>query len=83
MDMRNLGPLGGASDGGAPNMPSLRQGPPGMLSFSDWMKPSQAKWFKKGRDMSNPQKVTLKNGRPATQGTCPVCGTTITRIGKE
>jgi hypothetical protein len=35
------------------------------------------------RQMNNPTKVTLKNGRPATQGTCPVCGTKITRIGKE
>jgi hypothetical protein len=34
------------------------------------------------REMQNAQKVTLKNGRPATQGTCPVCGTKITRIGK-
>jgi hypothetical protein len=24
----------------------------------------------------------LKNGRPATQGTCPVCGTKVFRIGK-
>ncbi|MEK7248442.1 MAG: DUF5679 domain-containing protein [Chloroflexota bacterium] len=35
------------------------------------------------REMSNATKVTLKNGRPATQGTCPVCGTKITRIGKS
>jgi len=32
--------------------------------------------------MKNPAKVTLKNGRPATQGICPVCGTKLTRIGK-
>jgi hypothetical protein len=24
----------------------------------------------------------LKNGRPATQGECPVCGTKVFRIGK-
>ena len=24
--------------------------------------------------------VELKNGRPAAQGTCPVCGTKLTRI---
>ena len=35
------------------------------------------------REMNDPVKVTLKNGRPATQGICPVCGTKITRIGKE
>lgn len=34
------------------------------------------------REMRNPQSVTLKNGRPATQGACPVCGTKMYRIGK-
>jgi len=35
------------------------------------------------REMSNPQRTTLKNGRPATQGTCPVCRTKMFRIGKS
>lgn len=34
------------------------------------------------RDIQNPTEVTLKNGRPATQGTCPVCKTRVFRIGK-
>ncbi len=34
------------------------------------------------REMRNPTRVTLKNGRPATQGSCPVCGTRMYRIGK-
>jgi RNase P subunit RPR2 len=34
------------------------------------------------REMRNPQRVTLKNGRPATNGTCPNCGTPMYRIGK-
>lgn len=34
------------------------------------------------RDMRNPTPTTLKNGRPATQGSCPVCGTKMYRIGK-
>lgn len=34
------------------------------------------------REINNPQAVTLKNGRPATQGTCPVCSTKLFRIGK-
>jgi hypothetical protein len=34
------------------------------------------------REMRNPQQVTLKNGRPATSGACPVCGTKMYRIGK-
>ena len=27
------------------------------------------------RTMSNPQAITMKNGRPATQGVCPICST--------
>ncbi|MBI2304418.1 MAG: hypothetical protein HYU86_06685 [Chloroflexi bacterium] len=34
------------------------------------------------RDIKNPASVTLKNGRKAMQGTCPVCGTKVFRIGK-
>ena len=34
------------------------------------------------REISNAKQITLKNGRPATQGTCPVCGTKMFRIGK-
>lgn len=34
------------------------------------------------REIRNPSPVTLKNGRPATQGSCPVCGTKVFRIGK-
>jgi DNA-directed RNA polymerase subunit RPC12/RpoP len=33
-------------------------------------------------EVKNPQAVTLKNGRPATQGACPSCGTKVFRIGK-
>ena len=33
------------------------------------------------REIKNPQKVKLKNGRPATKGTCPKCGTKMFRIG--
>ena len=33
------------------------------------------------REMAKPVKVTMKNGRPATRGTCPVCGTGMYRIG--
>jgi len=34
------------------------------------------------REMKDPVAVTLKNGRAAIQGTCPVCGTKMFRIGK-
>jgi len=36
---------------------------------------------KKKREMLNPQKITMKNGRPATKGKCPICGTKMFRIG--
>jgi len=36
---------------------------------------------KKMVEIKNPQKITMKNGRPATQGTCPSCGGKVTRIG--
>jgi len=34
------------------------------------------------REMRDEKATTLKNGRPATQGICPVCGTKMFRIGK-
>src|SRR5437879_10324864 len=33
------------------------------------------------REISNAVAVNLKNGKPAMKGKCPVCGTTIMRIG--
>ena len=35
------------------------------------------------REMRNARAITMKNGRPATQGVCPVCGTKIFKIGKS
>jgi hypothetical protein len=32
--------------------------------------------------MKNEKEITMKNGRPATKGECPDCGTKIFRIGK-
>ena len=32
-------------------------------------------------EMKNPTRVTMKNGKPAWKGTCPVHGTTVFRIG--
>ena len=34
------------------------------------------------RQMQDAKSITMKNGRPATQGTCPVCRTKMFRIGK-
>ena len=33
-------------------------------------------------EIKDPQQVTMKNGRPAIQGTCPDGGTKIFKIGK-
>ncbi len=35
------------------------------------------------REIKNPEPITFKNGRPATRGTCPTCGTKVFRIGKS
>ena len=34
------------------------------------------------REMKNPTAITMKNGKPATEGTCPVCSTKMFKIGK-
>jgi Zn finger protein HypA/HybF involved in hydrogenase expression len=34
------------------------------------------------REMKNAKSIKMKNGKPATQGVCPVCGTKMFRIGK-
>ncbi|MFC2072875.1 DUF5679 domain-containing protein [Chloroflexota bacterium] len=33
------------------------------------------------KEMKDPKAITMKNGRPANQGTCPSCGTKMFRIG--
>jgi len=35
------------------------------------------------REMKDAKAVTMKNGKPATQGVCPTCGTKMFRIGKS
>jgi RNase P subunit RPR2 len=34
-------------------------------------------------EIKNPQRVTLKNRRPAIRGVCPVCGTKVFRIERS
>ena len=34
------------------------------------------------REMNDAKSITMKNGKPATQGLYPVCGTKMFRIGK-
>ena len=33
------------------------------------------------REMKNPKQIKMKNGRKATKGVCPKCGTKVFRIG--
>ena len=35
------------------------------------------------KEMKNPKSITMKNGRPPTQGVCPTCGTKMFRLGKS
>ena len=35
------------------------------------------------REMKDPNPITMKNGKPATEGKCPVCGTRMFKIGKS
>ncbi|PZC46413.1 MAG: hypothetical protein C1O27_001990 [Chloroflexi bacterium] len=37
---------------------------------------------RESREIKDAKSITMKNGRPATQGACPVCGTKMFRIGK-
>jgi len=32
-------------------------------------------------EIKDAKKITMKNGKPATQGTCPKCSTKVLRIG--
>ncbi|MHB8573433.1 MAG: DUF5679 domain-containing protein [Candidatus Dormibacteria bacterium] len=36
---------------------------------------------KKKVDMKDAKAITMKNGKPATTGVCPICGTKIYKIG--
>jgi hypothetical protein len=35
---------------------------------------------KQKREIKDPERVTMKNGRPAIRGKCPVCGTGLYKI---
>ena len=35
------------------------------------------------KEMKDARAITMKNGKPATQGVCPSCGTKMFRIGKS
>ncbi len=33
------------------------------------------------REIKDPKEVKMKNGKPAAEGTCPVCGSKMFKIG--
>ena len=33
------------------------------------------------REVKDAQQITMKNGKPALKGSCPVCGTSMFKIG--
>jgi len=33
------------------------------------------------KEVANPERVTMKNGKPALRARCPDCGTTMFKIG--
>ena len=35
------------------------------------------------KEMKDAKAITMKNGKPATQGICPACGTKMFRVGKS
>ena len=35
------------------------------------------------REMKSAKQITMKNGRPATEGLCPECGTRMFKIGRS
>ena len=35
------------------------------------------------KEMKSAKGITMKNGKPATQGICPTCGTKMFKIGKQ
>lgn len=37
---------------------------------------------RKRLEMKDPKAITMKNGKPATEGICPECGTRMFKIGK-
>ncbi len=61
----------------APATQEDKEGPAGVLEVEAYCVKC-----KKKVAMQDPREVTMKNGRPALRGTCPVCGTGLFRIGR-
>ena len=66
--------------------PGRRPGPPPETpgvsrKGGDGMAEAYCVKCKAKREVKNAQHITMKNGKPALQGTCPVCGTKVFKIG--
>jgi Domain of unknown function (DUF5679) len=55
---------------------------PGTAAKGDPMPEGYCVKERKKVEIKDAKQVTMKNGRPAIQGTCPDCGTKIFKIGK-
>jgi hypothetical protein len=76
-------PCGSVHAGGAfelqPGGPSHVRA--GHLEGARYMPEAYCVKCKSKREIKNPAQITMKNGRPAVQGECPVCGTKLFKIG--
>ena len=73
--------LGLNSSWGVPRMGRVAQGTDSLTKDGEPVEGYCLK-DKKKVEMVDPQPITMKNGKPATVGTCPICGTKIYKIGK-
>lgn len=71
MDRRNTRPRGDRSGARPP-----RKDDPIMAAPQAYCVKCKTK-----REMKDHQQITMKNGRPATEGKCPECGTKMFKIG--
>jgi hypothetical protein len=67
-------PVARRGDGPRPGFRTIREGGTGVEGYCV---KCRAK-----KEIKNAKQVTMKNGRPATEGQCPDCGTKIFKIGK-
>jgi PHP family Zn ribbon phosphoesterase len=69
--------------GGIAGDPRIRRGGGRTRRFGGYMATPAAYCVKckTKREMKDAVQITMKNGRPATEGKCPECGTKMFKIG--
>lgn len=65
------------ADKAVPSLPAERLHPLAV----NWLVEGYCVKDRKRVEMMNPYPIVLKNGKPATVGVCPLCATTIYKIG--